>query len=118
MTSPAHDSMPAKYIDGRTQHDMLMAAAFSQRFGQCIRTEVPNSRPWHFGFSLAPHLLYYTYVKFNQEKNELKSRGKAAQAWAAARPAAATTIGSIERDLAKRPGLLVWPLRWLLPISR
>jgi hypothetical protein len=77
MTSPAHDSTPAKYIDGRTQHDILMAAAFSQGFGQCIRTEVPSSRPWHFGFSLAPHLLYYTCVKFNQEKNELgKSRGR------------------------------------------
>ncbi|MEH2568839.1 hypothetical protein [Bradyrhizobium sp. AZCC 2289] len=63
-------------------------------------------------------LLYYTSVKFIQEKNEAGIRGDATQAQVVARRAAAATIRSIEGNPSKRPGLLVWPLRWRRPISK
>jgi hypothetical protein len=62
-------------------------------------------------------LLYYTVVKFKQEKNETGIRrwGNAGPGGCA--PAAAVTIRSVEGNPAKWPGLLIWPLRWLRIIS-
>jgi len=71
-----------------------------------------------FQYVFSTTLLYYTNVKFIQEKNEAGIQGEATQAWAVARRAAAATIHSIEGNPSKRPGLLVWPLRWLRHISK
>src|SRR5947207_5217896 len=92
---------------------MLMAAAFSQGLGQCIRTEASSPKPWHFSLSLAPRLLYYTTVKFNQEKNGAGiRRGEAAQAWAVARPR--PPLPSVQLRGIRRSGQDFWSGRFVV----
>jgi len=55
-----------------------------------------------FQYVFSTTLLYYTFVKFIQEKNEAGIQGEATQAWAVARRAAAATIHSIEGNPSKR----------------
>ncbi len=62
-------------------------------------------------------LLYYTNVKFNQEKNGAGiRRGEAAQAWAVARPRPPLPSVQLKGIRRSDQDFLVWPLRWLLTI--
>ncbi len=71
---PEHDPMPAECIDrtNPAQRDMLMAAASSQ--GALVSAfDFSNGsiefKAVAFQFVFSTTLLYYTSVKFNQEKN-------------------------------------------------
>jgi hypothetical protein len=66
---PAHDSMPAKYNDGRTQHDVTCWWRLPppKAFVSAFRSIELKAVAFYLVFSTT--FLYYTFVKFNQEKN-------------------------------------------------
>jgi len=68
-----------------------------------------------FQFVFSVTLLYYTFVKFNQEKNETGIRR-----WGNAGPggcAPAAAVPFSRRESGEVARILIWPLRWLRIIS-